>query len=170
MRVSLAILILAAGPLLSQTPSDYQSAMQQGRRAIIAGQYGDAVSAYQRAADLEPTSVAPRMALADTLMRQYDPSSMASENLAIASRSKAEFLHVLEIEPRHSMAAALIGVLLFGQASAAADAQEQTRLLEESRDWYRRAVAIDARSRQGFYALCRIAWLRWSDYQGSLFR
>ena len=168
---SIAIFVLFAGSLLAQQPTDYQRAMQLGVRALATRNYDEAVAAFQRAVDLAPTEIGPRVNLAAALMRQYDPGSTSAANLAIANRCHLEFRRAFDLDPNNWTIPVSIGVLLFGEASGAADRRAGVRLLEESREWYRKALAIDPQSRDYWSWMVRDAWSRWyTDYNGPLFK
>jgi len=145
--------------------------MRQGVRALVTRNYDEAVAAFQRAVDLAPTEIGPRLNLATALMRQYDPGSTSVENFAIANRRHLEFLRAFDLDPNNWTIPVSIGVLLFGEASRGANRRAGLRLLEESRDWYRKAVAIDPQSRDYWSWMVRDAWSRWyPDYSGPLFK
>ena len=142
-----------------------------GKRKKGGGGWGDTKRrrGIRRAVDLAPTAIDPRLNLATALMRQYDPGSPSAENIAIANRSHLEFLHAFDLDPNNWMTALSISVLLFGEASGTVDERAQARILEESRGWYRKAVALDPGSRRAWYWIVRDAWSRWYPYYSGPF-
>ena len=169
MRLILSAVVAVAVPLLGQPSrpsSEYQNWMKQGVEALVHQGYEEAVAAFQRAVDLAPYALNPRLNLATALMRQYDPDSVSIENLAIANRSHAEFQRVLDFYPNNELAVISIGLLALGQANGASGPQERGRMLDEARYWYRKALDINPRNREAWYNLGLIAWKHWYPNHG----
>lgn len=164
MRFILSAIVAVAVPLLGQSlrpSSEYQNWMKQGVEALVRQRYDDAVAAFQRAVDLAPYALNPRLNLATALMRQYVPGSVSTDNVAIANRSHAEFRRVLDFYPNNELAVISIGLLSLGQGASTSDPQERWRMLDEARYWYGKALGINPSNREAWYSLGLTAWKHW---------
>jgi Flp pilus assembly protein TadD len=69
MRFLLPLLTVAA--LWAQDPAASRDSLNQGVQAFRSARYPDAVLAFQRAVDLDPSSLNARLYLATAYMQQY---------------------------------------------------------------------------------------------------
>jgi len=100
MRTLLVPLMVAAG-LTAQDSTGSRGWLERGKEAVEADRNQDAVAAFQKASDLNPASVIPRLYLAGTLLAG-DPDSAARQ------RAELELLRVLQVEPENRFAPGLL--------------------------------------------------------------
>jgi len=139
--------LAAAGSLAAQT---WQEWLNLGVQAYKNAQYPEAVSALRKAADLNPSEVAPRLYLGMACMQQYIPGSKAPDNLATAEAAQAELQRVLELDSTNREALAGLASLNLSR-----------RKLDDAREWYGQLLNIDPNNWDAYYSLAFIAWSQW---------
>lgn len=146
----LALVLLAAGSLPAQSSTDARTWVNQGVQAFKNARYGDALKAFQKAVDLEPFAVTPRLYLATAYMQQFIPGAQTPENNDIAERAEAGFRRVLELESGNKLAMASLASLALNRKN-----------WDAATDWYRRLLAADPNNKEAYYSLAFITWSRW---------
>ena len=107
----LFVLPLIAITCLAQTPADWRGWLNSGVQAFKGARYQDAVAAFQRAVELNPSSVDARLYLGTAYMQQFVPGVQSPENLAMAERAEAEFRRVVALQPDNHVALTSIASL-----------------------------------------------------------
>lgn len=123
--------------------------LNKGVQAFKTAQYAVAVDFFKKSVDLDPTFPTARLYLATAYMSQYIPGAESPENTKMAESAHQEFLRVLEMDSKNTLAIASIASLFFHQ-----------KKLDEAEKWYRRVVEVDPKNKEAFYTLGVIAWTR----------
>jgi tetratricopeptide (TPR) repeat protein len=131
-------------------PPDWRDWIKQGAEAFRYAGYAEAVSAFQKGSDANPTSPVPHIYIALGWFQQYIPNAVSAENDACARRAEREFRRALDLDPTNWIAVVMLGKL----------ATNESRL-DEAREWYRRALAIEPWNADIWCTLGTIAWLQW---------
>jgi hypothetical protein len=70
---------------------------------------------------------------------------------AESQRTKAELLHVLELDSNNLNTLSALAVLSLQEAYEMQDQAAKPQKLEEAYEWYRRVLRVDARNRGAYY-------------------
>jgi TonB family protein len=135
---------LSLGILFAQ---DARDLLNQGVQAFRNARYPEAVQAFQKAVELDPSFGAARLYLATAYMQQYIPGAESPENTEMARKALEQFQRVLDLEPNNNVATASIASLYLNQ-----------RNWDEAQRWYERVATTNPKD--AFYALGFIAWSR----------
>ena len=122
----------------------------RGAEAFAQARYSEAVSAFQKAAELSPGSATPHLYLALGWMQQHIPGADSAENAEYARRAEAELRRALDLDPASRIAAVLLAQFCGNEER-----------LEESREWYRMAKAADPANADICCALGAVTWRQW---------
>jgi TonB family protein len=164
MRWPLAFFLLASPYLLGQdsaAPLDWRGWLNRGVREYKNARYPDAVDAFQKAVDLNPNEVTPRLYLATAWMSQYIPGAESPENLDIAGKAETEFNQVLHLDPNNSVALKSIASLMYQEAQGKPNMTAKVRKLDEAASWYEKLLVVDPRDREAYYSIAVIDWVKW---------
>lgn len=148
MRIRL--FLLAAALLRAQDPVDVQGWMNRGVQAFRSANYPQATADFQKAVEIDPSSVTARLYLATAYMQQYIPGAATPTNDAIAASALDHFQQVLALDSQNKVAIASIASLYLNQKKWA-----------DARSWYQRLSAIDPSNPDGYYSLAFIDWSEW---------
>lgn len=152
-------LFLILGSAVAQDTSN--AWMNEGVRAFKAARYSDAVVAFQKSIDLNPSAVEPRLYLATSYMNQYIPGANSPENLQAAGNAERGFLGVLDLDPKSMTALESLASLKYLESNGTQSEADKLKLLEEARAWYLRVLEADPTRQQAHYSLGVIAWATW---------
>ena len=111
MRSVLTFLFLA----VVCTAQESREWVNRGVQAFKNARYAEAVAAFQKAADVDPSSVVPRLYLATAYMQQYIPGAASAENAALAQQAETEFRAVLNLDVNNKVALSSLGSLNLNQ-------------------------------------------------------
>ncbi len=163
MRLTFVALLLSS-LCLAQDPagsSESRSVLNQGIAAYKNARYAEAVDAFRRAAELDPSNVNAKLYLGTAYMSQYIPGVGTPENFEMAAKAEAAFQNVLAGDASNLIALQSLASLAYQQCMGAELGQEEKdRKLSEAADWYRRIVAVAPDNKEAFYSLGVIAWAR----------
>jgi tetratricopeptide (TPR) repeat protein len=148
MRFLSALFILTA--LWAQDTVGSRNWLNQGVQAFRSAQYAAAVQAFQRAVDLDPSSVTARLYLATAYMQQYVPGADSNENSEIAARAKEAFSRVLVDDPTNKVALASIASLNLNE-----------KKWDDAQQWYEKLIAAEPTNADAYYSLGFTAWSKW---------
>jgi tetratricopeptide (TPR) repeat protein len=148
MRFLSPLFILTA--LWAQESAESHNWLNQGVQAFRNAQYDAAVQAFQRAIDLEPSSLTAHLYLATAFMQQYIPGAESNENSQVAARAKEEFSQVLALDPTNLVALASMASLYLNE-----------KKWDDAQQWYRKLIAVDPSNADAYYSLGFIAWSKW---------
>jgi tetratricopeptide (TPR) repeat protein len=121
--------------------------LNKGVHAYRNARYAEAVEFFKEAVAIEPAYVNARLYLATAYMSQYIPGADSPENVQMSKAAHDEFMKVIELEPRNSIAIASIASLYFNEKKFA-----------EAREWHQKLIAVDPKAKESFYTLGVIAW------------
>src|SRR5258708_12215893 len=94
-------------------------------------------------------------------MRQYIPGAESPENMQLAKQAKEEFSKVLESHPKDTTALASLASLCYQQAQGMPDLDAKIKKLDEAKEWYLKLIDADPQSKEAFYSLAVIDWVKW---------
>jgi len=134
----------------SPQPPDWRIWIRQGTEALGKARYSEAISAFQKASDANPRSPVPHIYLAIGWFQQYIPGAASADNADRGRQAETELRRALDLDPKSWMAAVMLGQLAFSE-----------RRLEEAREWYRKASAVEPRNADTWCVLGAIAWWQW---------
>jgi TonB family protein len=161
MRLTFVALLLSS-LCFAQDPagsSESKSLLNQGIAAYKNARYAEAIAAFHRASELDPSNLEAGLYLGTAYFSQYIPGAGAPENVEMAAKAKAAFEDVLAKDTNNVIALSSLASLAY-QQSTAATAEEKDRKLNDAADWYSRLVAVEPDNREAFYSLGVIAWAR----------
>jgi len=124
--------------------------MERGIEALRAGRSPEAADAFQRAADLNSTSIDALLCMALAVWQQHSPGSVSPENDALAAQVEAAFQRALGLDPRN-----WAGCVLFGRHLA------NERRFDEARVMFQRALDIEPDNADVWSALGSIRFEEW---------
>jgi TonB family protein len=133
-----------------QNAVDSRAMLNQGVSAFKSANYSEAVQAFQKAVDLDPSFLTARLYLATAYMQQYIPGAESPENRAFAENALREFTRVLDQDPSNSVAMSSIASLYLNQ-----------KQWDNAQQWYDRIVATNPGNADAYYSMGFIAWSRW---------
>jgi len=133
----------------SQSPN-WRDWIQRGTEAFRHARYAEAISAFQTAAGANPKSPVPHLYLALVWLQQYIPGAVSTENPDRARQAEEELRLALDADPTSEIAFALLGQLAHQQGK-----------LEEAREWYRKAAAVEPGNANTWCTLGGIAFQHW---------
>jgi tetratricopeptide (TPR) repeat protein len=123
--------------------------LNKGVQAYRSARYGEAVEFFKQAVAIDPAYTNARLYLATAYMSQYIPGADSPENVQMANAAHDEFMKVIELDPRNSIAIASIASLFFNQ-----------KKFDEAREWHQKLIAVDPKAKESYYTLGVIAWTR----------
>jgi TonB family protein len=163
MRLAVTLLALALTPLFAQRvpiPGDTESSLEQGVDMFRQGRYIDAIAAFQKAVDFDPSDAMGHLYLGIAHTTQYIPGLQAVDSMEHGKQAKAEFLRALEIAPANKTALQYLASLSFREAQIIRDQEAKVRKLDEARDWYQKVIVLDASDKEAYHFLAIIAWMK----------
>ena len=149
------LLVLTAGSLLAQDPFSARDWLNRGVAAFKQGQYPDAIAAFTKAVQLDPSFVAGHLYLGTAYMQMYVPGAESPDNLALAANAHAEFQKVLAMDARTMVA-------LQSEASLYLNAKKW----DDAKQAYEKVIAVDPNNADAWYSLGFIAWSQWYPAYG----
>jgi len=153
MRWIASFLLLAAG-LTAQT--DSRSWLNNGVQAFKNARYTEAVTAFEKAVELDPSSLPAHLYLGTAYMQQFIPAAESPENLEIWQKATNEFQRVISLESGNKVALASLASLLLN-----------AKKWVEARNWYNQLLAVDPNNRDAYYSIGFIDWSQWYPAYGA---
>jgi tetratricopeptide (TPR) repeat protein len=148
MRFLSPLFILTA--LFAQESAEFRNLLDEGAQAFRSAQYAAAIQAFQRAIDLDPSSLNAHLYLATAYMQQYNPRAESNENSQIAARAKEEFSQVLVFDPTNKVALASMASLYLNE-----------KKWDDAQQWYEKLIAVEPNNADAYYSLGFTAWSKW---------
>jgi len=148
MRFLSVLFILTA--LGAQESAESRNWLNQGVQAFRNAQYAAAVQAFQRAIDLDPSSLTARLYLATAYMQQYVPGADSNEDSRVAARTKEAFSQVLVFDPTNKVALASMASLYLNE-----------KKWDDAQQWYEKLITAEPNNADAYYSLGFIAWSKW---------
>lgn len=141
-----AAILLAAGTGCNRLKA--RDNLNKGVQAFKNARYSEAVEFFKTAVDLEPDYTNARLYLATAYMNQYIPGAESPENVQMAKAAYDEFMKVLELDPKNTVAVSYIASLFFNQ-----------KKFDQASEWHRKLIALDPTgSKESYYTLGVISW------------
>jgi len=109
--------------------------------------YSEATAAFQKAADLNPSSPIPHLYLGIGWQQGFIPGAESEDNAVHAQRASEEYQRALALDPRNWEALVLLGQLSFYLGK-----------WDDARGYYGQAQALDPARADAWYALGVTAW------------
>ena len=158
MRQAILILAVAALAILgtSCTQLKARDQLNKGVAAFKNAQYPEAVEHFKTAVDLDPNFPTARLYLATAYMQQYIPGAESPENKQMATAAHDQFVKVLEMDPKNTVAIASIASLYLNQ-----------KQLDEAQQWYEKLTVVDPNNADAYYSIGFIAWSKWYPVYGT---
>ena len=153
MKRNLAALAVVAALAFATTGCEKLKArdnLNRGVQAYKSAQYTQAVEMFEKAVQLDPTFATARLYLAMAYYMQYIPGAESPENQQMADHALEQFQKVLTQEPKNDVATQSIASIYFNE-----------KKWDEAEQWYKKAIEINPKNKEGFYTLGVIAWTRW---------
>ena len=164
MRSVCFALLISAAALFAQNeaqPVDAPAWMNRGVQAFKAARYDEAIQAFQKAVDLDPSNPNALLYLATSFFVQYIPGASSPENLAYAENAGKEFQAVLEIDPNNKTAIQYLASLAYQESAGISDPDGKDRQLDVARSWYEKLTGLDPKNKEAWYSLGVIDWMKW---------
>jgi TonB family protein len=164
MRHVCFVLLVSAIVLFAQNgeePTDVSGWLNRGVQAFKAAKYDDAIQAFQRAVELDPTNVNAHLYLGTSFFVQYIPGAQAPDTIAFADKARGEFEDVLRMEPDNKTAIQYLASIAYQSAAGTSDLEEKYRRLDVARSWYEKLASLDPQNKEAWYSLGVIDWMRW---------
>ena len=146
--------ILLAFALTAQT--DPKIWINNGVQAFKSARYPEAVAAFQKAVDLDPSSTTARLYLGTAYMQQFIPGAESPENREVWQKAADEFQRVLSRESWNKVALSSLGSL-----------NVNAKKWEDARSCYRQLLAVDPNNKEAYYTLGFIDWSQWYPAYGA---
>ena len=159
MRRNLAVLLAVTALAFIATGCEKLKArdnLNRGVQAYKNAQYTVAVEKFEQAVQLDPNFPTARLYLAMAYYSQYIPGADSPENQQMADHALDQFQKVLQQDPKNDIATKSIASLYYNQKKWA-----------EAEQWYRKAIEINPRDKEGYYTLGVIAWSKWYPVYGT---
>jgi len=134
--------------------------MEQGVEMFRDGRYQEAIAAFQKAVDFDPSDAMAQLYLGVAHTTQYIPGLQSPENAAHGQQAKAAFLRAVEIAPANKNALQYLASLSFREAQVITDQEERIRKLDEARDGYQKLLVLDPRDKEAYHFLAVIDWMK----------
>ncbi len=157
MRQAILILSVAALAILgtSCTQLKARDQLNKGVAAFKNAQYPEAVEHFKTAVDLDPNFPTARLYLATAYMQQYIPGAESPENKQFATAAHDQFVKVLDMDPKNTVAIASIASLYLNQ-----------KQFDEAQKWYEKLTVVDPNNADAYYSIGFISWSKWYPVYG----
>ena len=155
MRLAVAMLLMAAASLVAQEPVAQDPVtsrdwLNRGVRAFREARYADAVDAFQKAVQVDPSFLTARLYLGTAYLQMYIPGADSPENNSIAANAHAEFEKVLVIDSKNAVALVSDASLYLNQ-----------KQWDSARRGFEKVTALNPNNADAWYSLGFIAWSTW---------
>ncbi|MBV8729361.1 MAG: tetratricopeptide repeat protein, partial [Acidobacteriia bacterium] len=141
--------------------SDFQALVDQGNTALKTNHYTDAVEAFQKAIQLQPSNTAAHLALASAYEIQWVPGDESEQNQQNLSNALTEYSRAVQLDPVNKRAISALAYLSYKQASSSKDDGTRLQKLDASAAYFRKLAEIDSGSKEADYMQGVIAWSKW---------
>lgn len=143
-----------------------RDSLNKGVQAFKGAKYADAVQYFKTAVELDPTFPTARLYLATAYRSQYIPGAGSEENNLNAKLAMEEFQKVLDQDPNNVLAIQSIASLHYDMAQGFPTREEKFKKLDEAKQWNERLIKVKPDSKEAFYTLGVIAWLKTYPVRG----
>jgi tetratricopeptide (TPR) repeat protein len=144
-RYLLVVLVLVT-PLFSQSLNAREE-LNLGTVAFRHGKNEEAIQHFKNAVALDDQFVNAHLYLGTALATEYIPGAETPENLQLGQQAIDEYKKVLDLSPENHNSILGIASLLFNM-----------KKFDESKEYYRKAIAVDPKDIDSYYAIAVIDW------------
>ncbi len=154
------------GSAVAQTSSQPAAAsptealVTKGQEQHKAKQYQEASLSFEEAIQLDPKNIEAKLGLANACIRLWATGGRSPAAESNFFRARNTLLDVLDQEPDNKKALSALSRMSLQRASSTADREALNEMLDETRVWNLRLIAIDPNDVSAHYALGVIAWTR----------
>lgn len=138
-----------------------RDALNKGVQAYKATKYDEAAQKFTEALSYDPTFEVARLYLATSYMSQWIPGADSPENKALAQKAEAEFMKVLETNPKDKLAIESIASMRYNQANAFTSLEDKLKVMDDAKTWYAKLIEVAPDNSKAYYSLGVIAWSKW---------
>lgn len=138
-----------------------RDALNKGVQAYKATKYDEAAQKFTEALSYDPTFEVARLYLATSYMSQWIPGADSPENKALAQKAEAEFMKVLEGNPKDKLAIESIASMRYNQANAYTSLEDKLKVMDDAKTWYAKLIEVAPDNSKAYYSLGVIAWSKW---------
>lgn len=163
MRLAAIFLTLFAASAYAQRvpiPGDTESSLEQGVEMFRDGRYLEAISAFQKAVDFDPSDAMAHLYLGIAHTTQYNPGLNTPENAAHGKEAKAEFQRAIQIAPANKTALQYLASLSLREAQVLPDQEARLTKYDEARSWYLKLLELDPKDKEAYDSIGMIAWMK----------
>ena len=150
-RLVLTLLILLV--VCSSLCAQQTSAKEEIRAGILAYQfsnYSSAAEHFQRAIDLDPSSLEARLGLATSYAQQYIPDDKSEANVGLALQAITEFELVLTKNPTDQQR--------YRSVVAVASLSFNVKRWDDAREYYMKAIELRPNDAHNYFSMAVIDW------------
>lgn len=147
-------------PAAPAAASPTAALVTKGQEQFKAKQYQEASQSYDEAIRLDPKNIEAKLGLANACIRLWATGGESAEAEKSYFRARNTLLDVLDQEPDNKKALAALSRMSLQRANSAADRKALNEILDETRVWNLRLIALDPNDSGAHYALGVIAWTR----------
>lgn len=141
-------------PALTEVKRQAADALNQGAEAFRNGQYDEAIKAFTRAKQLDPSLLVARLYLATAYASQYIPGAQDEDNVRMAEKAVEEYRELLALEPNNLSAIDGLGAILFNMAGTPFNPD----LFKESKSYHRRHIEFKPDDPEPYFWIGVIDW------------
>jgi tetratricopeptide (TPR) repeat protein len=154
------VLAGAAGRAQQDSPDKFpvRREIGLGVRAFRMGRYEEAAQHFEKAIQMDPESINPRLYLATSYASMYRPGATDAANLEWIQKAEGEYLKVLELNPDDDTALRSLAGLAYERAEGIRDPAEKREQLKRAAGWYEQAGESLPKDKGAFYMVGVIAW------------
>jgi tetratricopeptide (TPR) repeat protein len=148
--VQILALVVIAMAVLSTAGCDKLRArdhLNKGVQAFKSTHYEDAINHFQQAIELDPSLVNARLYLATAYATQYIPGADTPDNNQMGRQAIDQYKSVLEKDPKNVNSVKGIAYLFL-----------QMKKFDDAKEYYRKAIALDANDPEPYYSVAVIDW------------
>ena len=148
-------LILTLGATAQDSPdsAEVRREISQGVRAYRQGQYAEAAAHFEKAVQLDPQSINPRLYLASSYAAQASAGSRGAGKEALLHKAEEEFVKILEINPEEEYAIRSLANLAYERAATLEDPAAKQEQLERASGWYQRLAEASPKDKGALYMI-----------------
>jgi cytochrome c-type biogenesis protein CcmH/NrfG len=142
-------LAVITGSMLGQTPNpqeNWKTLIGRGVASFKLGQYGESITVFQQAVDLNPGDPIPHLYLGIAWQAQFVPGSQSTTS---GDQAAAQYHRAVELDAANWPALVLLAQLARDRGN-----------LDEARSWYQKALQLDPANADTWVALGALALRR----------
>lgn len=151
-KLSLALCLILCFSVALAFAQTSESELQLGVAAYKNNHYGEAMSHFEKATELDPNNINAHLYLATTHTSQYIPGVDTPDNIAEADHAVAEYRRVLDLNSNNDQRV--------NSAKGIAYLYLNMKRWDDARKYYEMAADIDPNDQEPYYSMGVIDWTR----------